>query len=156
MGAPWLAMGGPWLGAVRGARLVTGGWGRAPVRAPARGSRRACVLATLAAAPWRLSRPPSPDSPPLGRSLPHTVVHALGLNANPAAAAQILRELSWMYDQQTHNRLSWISSFIEPAFIVLLGKAVGFYVVAGRYPLGVPASFTLHASLAATLLRVPT
>ena len=76
-----------------------------------------------------------PDSQPNGRSLPYTVVHALQLEANPPAAAQILRELSWMYDQQTRNRLAWTSSLFEPVFIVLLGTAVGFYVVALFMPL---------------------
>ncbi len=76
-----------------------------------------------------------PGSPPVDWSLPRTVVHALQLEANPEATAQILRELSWMYDQQTRNRLAWISKFIEPAFVVLLGTAVGFYVVALFMPL---------------------
>ena len=49
--------------------------------------------------------------------------------------AQILRELSWMYDQQTRNRLAWISSLVEPALIIFLGSTVGFYVVALFLPL---------------------
>lgn len=75
------------------------------------------------------------DLPPFFRSLPHTVVHALQLQAKPRAVALILRELSWMYDQQTRNRLAWISSLVEPAFIIGLGSAVGFYVVALFMPL---------------------
>ena len=74
-------------------------------------------------------------SPPVFQSVPHTVVHALQLQTNPRAAALILRELSWMYDQQTRNRLAWISSLVEPALIVLLGTIVGFYVVALFMPL---------------------
>ena len=75
------------------------------------------------------------DSPSFCRNLPHTVVHALQFHAHPRAAALILRELSWMYDQQTRNRLAWISSLVEPVFIILLGTAVGFYVVALFVPL---------------------
>ena len=33
-------------------------------------------------------------------------------------------------DQQTRNRLAWISSLAEPLIIVFLGTAVGFYVIA--------------------------
>jgi type II secretory pathway component PulF len=75
------------------------------------------------------------DSPPFYRSLPHTVVYALQLQANPRAVALILRELSWMYDQQTRSRLAWIPNFAEPALIVFLGTAVGFYVVALFMPM---------------------
>lgn len=77
----------------------------------------------------------APASPSARRQLPHTVVHALQMDAHPHAAAQILRELSWMYDQQTRNRLAWMPGFIEPVFIILLGSAVGFYVVALFMPL---------------------
>lgn len=75
------------------------------------------------------------ESLPDRRSLPHTVIHALQLQDKPEAAALILRELSLMYDQQTRNRLAWTSSLIEPVFIVFLGMAVGFYVVALFMPL---------------------
>ena len=75
------------------------------------------------------------DSSPFYRNLPRTVVYALKLQANPRAAALILRELSWMYDRQTRNRLAWMPSLCEPVFIVLLGTAVGFYVIALFMPL---------------------
>ena len=69
------------------------------------------------------------------RHLPRTVIHALQLQDNSRAGAQLLRELSRMYDQKTQNRLTWIPSLIEPVFIVLLGTIVGFYVVALFLPL---------------------
>jgi type IV pilus assembly protein PilC len=63
------------------------------------------------------------------RVLPQTVTYAVQFQANPKAAALILRELSWMYDQQTRNRLAWMSSLVEPVLIIMLGTIVGFYVV---------------------------
>lgn len=68
-------------------------------------------------------------------NLPHTVTYVLRTNADPRAAAQILRELSWMYDQQASNRLTWISSITSPFFIIVLGLVVGTYVVALFLPL---------------------
>ena len=76
-----------------------------------------------------------PVSPSFRLVLPQTVTHVLQLGADPRAAAQILRELSWMYDQQTRNRLAWISSVSSPFFVVVLGTVVGFYVIALFLPL---------------------
>ena len=75
------------------------------------------------------------DSPTLCRSFPHTVIHALQIQANPKAAGLILRELSWMYEQQTRDQFAWISSLAEPVFIIFLGATVGFYVVALFMPM---------------------
>jgi type IV pilus assembly protein PilC len=75
------------------------------------------------------------NAAPLRRTLPHTVIHVLQLKAMPSDAARMLRELSWMYDQQTHNRMAWISSAVGPFGIVFLGTFVGFYVVALFLPL---------------------
>ena len=75
------------------------------------------------------------DALPLGHRLPRTVIYTLENNANPQAASKTLRELSWVLDRQTHDRMSWIISFVEPAFIVFLGASIGFYVVALFMPL---------------------
>jgi len=71
----------------------------------------------------------------VGQRIPHAVLHTLSITAKPENAAAVLRELSWMYDQQTRGRLAWISGFIEPAFIILLGFAIGFFVLALFMPL---------------------
>lgn len=80
----------------------------------------------------RTEPPVSASSRPV---LPQTVTHVLRFNADPRAAAQILRELSWMYDQQTRNRLEWISSVSSPIFVIVLGIVVGFYVISLFLPL---------------------
>ena len=70
-----------------------------------------------------------------GKILTHTVIHVLQLKDHSRTAAQILRELSWMYDQQSSSRLAWISSISSPLFVVVLGTVVGLYVVALFMPL---------------------
>jgi type IV pilus assembly protein PilC len=77
----------------------------------------------------------SAGSPSFRRILSHTVIHVLQLRSDPKAAAKILRELSWMYDQQTRNRLACISSITSPVFVVVLGAIVGLYVFALFAPL---------------------
>jgi type II secretory pathway component PulF len=76
-----------------------------------------------------------PGSPSLQRALSHTVIHVLQFRSDSKASAQILRELSWMYDQQTRHRLAWISGITSPVFVVVLGTVVGLYVVALFSPL---------------------
>ena len=77
----------------------------------------------------------SPGSRSFRPVLPQTVTYVLRACKDPKAAAEILRELSWMYDQQTGNRLAWISSFTSPIFIIVLGLVVGTYVVSLFLPL---------------------
>ncbi len=91
--------------------------------------------ASQLAAEWDLGAMILPNSVSFRRRVPRAVIHALQLNAKPSAAAEILRELSWMYDQQTGNRLAWISSVAGPFGIVFMGTVVGFYFVALFLPL---------------------
>jgi type IV pilus assembly protein PilC len=76
-----------------------------------------------------------PGAPGFRGILPHTAIHVMQLDAETGAAAAILRELSWMYDQQTRNRLGWVSSVASPVFVVVLGIMVGLYVIALFLPL---------------------
>jgi type II secretory pathway component PulF len=84
---------------------------------------------------------------PLQRCLPQTATHVLRLNASPSATARMLRELFWMYDQETSKRLAWLSSLAGPVCVVLLGVLVGFYVVALSMPL-----FVLIRNIAPSLV----
>ena len=73
---------------------------------------------------------------PIGRqALPRTVMYLLNGKGLSPAAAPILRELSWMYEDQTRNRLAWLTSIMGPLFIILLGSVVGLIVIALFLPL---------------------
>jgi type IV pilus assembly protein PilC len=75
------------------------------------------------------------ESLPEHRILPKTVVHVLSLKTKHQAAVQILRELSWMYEQQTRNRLDWFASVFGPVSVLFLGAVIGFYIIALFLPL---------------------
>lgn len=73
---------------------------------------------------------------PTGRqALPRTVIHLISGKGTSPAATPILRELSWMYEDQTRNRLAWLTSIMGPFFIILLGSVVGLIVIALFLPL---------------------
>jgi type II secretory pathway component PulF len=69
------------------------------------------------------------------RNIPYTVLHACQSNAKPEAAAEVLRELSRMFEEQTNNRLSLAGNIFEPLLILGLGFGVGLHVVALMLPL---------------------
>jgi type II secretory pathway component PulF len=74
------------------------------------------------------------DSPASAR-FPTTILHALESDFSPTGRAALLRELSSMYDEQARNRASWVSGFLQPAFICLIGVLVGVLFLAILAPL---------------------
>ncbi len=72
---------------------------------------------------------------PAAKLLPATVLHSLQLDSSPGTRARLLRELSWIYDNQTRERLSWVHGIIEPLTICVIGVLVAFVVFALLGPL---------------------
>lgn len=66
---------------------------------------------------------------------PPLLMHALGLSEHGTASVGLLRQLAKMYAERTRNRAMWMSSFINPIAILLIGFIVGFIVIALFMPL---------------------
>ena len=73
-------------------------------------------------------------SPP-ENDFPKTMLHAIRLKSNSATISRLLREVAWLYERQTDNRLRLASQMMEPIFLVLAGLLTGGYFLAMMLPL---------------------
>ncbi len=67
--------------------------------------------------------------------LPHSLIHAVTRIEEPAAAANLLRELAMIFRVTRNRRIHWVLALLEPLAIVCVGLMVGLVFFATFLPL---------------------